>query len=301
MVDGTTDELSPSTTNWMATEDNDDTSNIWDFALYMMLVVTLPTLVVLTLCCFCRHRKSLTDLTRERLEHDRRVQEAFRGVDQDVLKTRVVAIMVPPHPVATTLPADDDGAAVALATSTGIQKSDCDDDTMSDTTTVMRAEAQMVVLYDRSTRRYKWTDGSKDLIGQKKNHTGCSICLDAFDESCVGGSRQHGDSEGHVLEAGMPNHVHGRDRDRGDNYARALFLSKCDHFFHLDCILGWIHNNGRRPREGRSGRNTNTIDDGGGEECCPYCRQPLWDFVAYQEIQGEVALQLYQQKSPQTV
>ena len=54
----------------------------------------------------------------------------------------------------------------------------------------------------------------------------------------------------------------------------ALFISPCHHLFHTECIVsGWIQQQNK--------------------EECPYCRQPLWDKTIYEEIRGQVALELY--------
>ena len=61
----------------------------------------------------------------------------------------------------------------------------------------------------------------------------------------------------------------------------ALFISPCHHFFHTECIVGgWIQQQSK--------------------EESPYCRQPLWDKAIYEEIRGQVALELYKDTCRET-
>ena len=56
-----------------------------------------------------------------------------------------------------------------------------------------------------------------------------------------------------------------------------MFISPCQHLFHTECIVnGWIQQQNK--------------------DECPYCRQPLWDKMVYEELKGRAALELYRRK-----
>ena len=158
--------------------------SIVHFVLHWLIIIAVPAIIVTYLCCCAttKDKKTLSDITQERLDAQQEVTHAIEMVNPDELRTQAIARLLP------SAPSTSMEAAVAGGASTSqVQPSSSPQQELSSSTNeeTKPKPIAMLLKYDKESKLYGWTtdtsSSAQHMKTRKKNiSTHCSICLESF-------------------------------------------------------------------------------------------------------------------------